>query len=151
MRKRGIGIVAAVLLGPIIMGVPTASADCGGPQITVSPNSAAAGATVTVHGQAFGDNCYDTGPPPAGQGVLGNPLTGVEIGFVQHDIATVLATVDADDEYQFTVEVTIPADAEPGQAAFTATPPTWVALAEFTVSGAAEPAPPIGAAPAFTG
>ncbi len=151
MRKLGIGFAAAALLAPLVMGLPSASASCGGPQITVTPNSAAAGSTVTVHGQAFGDNCYDTGPPPAGQGVLGNPLTDVEIGFVQHDITTVLATVDANDEYEFTVEVTVPTDAEPGQAAFTATPPTWVTLTEFTVAGAATPAPPIAAIPDFTG
>lgn len=151
MRRVVIGFVAVLVTSSMMAGVPPASADCSGPHITVSPSRALPGATVNIQGQAFGDSCYDTGPPPAGQGALGTPLTDVEIGFVQDGVTTVVATVDADNEYQFSVDVTVPADAEPGQAAFTAIPPEWVTITGFTVAGSVTPAAPIGAAPDFTG
>lgn len=39
-----------------------------------------------------------------------------------------IPSVGADDEYQFRLDVTVPADAEPGQAAFTVIPPDWVTI-----------------------
>lgn len=63
-----------------------------------------------------------------------------------------MATVDADTNYEFTIEVTVPSDAAEGPAVFATDssqgPPSG---ADFTVTDAATPAPPIDAAPAFTG
>lgn len=76
----------------------------------------APGDQVTVVGQSWGDNCYDTGPPPEGQGVLGVPAEDIEIVFVQGSDQTVVARGAADDDYGFAVEITVPPAAVPGTA-----------------------------------
>lgn len=144
-------VVGVAVASSIVTGLPPAAAACVGPRIAVSPRSAAPGAAVTVHGEGFGDNCYDTGSPPPGQGVLGNPLADIEITFVQ-DSTTVLATVDADAEYEFTVEVTVPADAAPGPATFTTDPESFeVDDGGFTIIGSSAAPTPVPLLPAFTG
>ena len=67
-------------------------------------------------GSGFGDNCYDTGPPPAGEGYLGKPLTEIEVVFVQGDRQTVVARGAADDGYAFEIDVVVPAASVPGEA-----------------------------------
>lgn len=128
-------LLTAALLAAAVTVVLTGSsaADCVGPTITVRPTSGPAGTSLTIEGTGFGDNCYDTGPPPPGQGVLGNPLTGVEIAFVDAaGTRTVLAVVDADADYRFAVEATVPAGAVPGPASLQAGSPPVA----FTVTGA---------------
>lgn len=112
----------ALLFGGLAIGLvsaPPASADCPGPSMTVSPQDVDRGGELTATGQAWGDNCYDTGPPPDGEGALGLPTSGIEIVLTQRDREWVLATVDADDEYSFEEQVVVPPDATPGDAQLT--------------------------------
>lgn len=146
-------LVAAVLFSAGIgtLAATPAGAACAGPQLTVDPLSGPAGATVTLHGEFFGTDCIDTGPNPG----LGAPAQDIALYFVQDDVPVEVATVDADTNYEFTVEVTVPSEATEGPAVFATDssqgPPSG---AEFTVTEAAAPAAPaapIEAAPSFTG
>jgi hypothetical protein len=144
MRTRTIAVTVAGLLALVAgfaLATPSA-ADCGGPTITVAPTSGPPGAALTITGTGFGDNCYDTGPPPPGEGVLGNPLQDVEIGFIDAaGVRTVLGVVDADDEYEVTLDATVPAGATPGPASIRADRTGSYSVA-FTVSGEVIPATP---------
>lgn len=149
MRLLRLALVTSLLSGLMFVAAPVASADCSGPSLSVIPTSAGAGQAVTIHGQYFGTNCYDTGPPPPGQGFLGEPATGVGVYFGQGESTTPLTTVDADADYEFSVEVTVPADAVPGTAYFATDAPDLITtVAMFTVLDAAAP---IELAPVFTG
>ena len=111
--------VSACLVGIMTAGLvsaPPASADCSGPSMSFSPQDVDRGGEVTVTGEAWGDNCYDTGPPPNGEGVLGRPATDIEIVLTQGDTEWVLGTVDADKQYGFEEEMVVPTDASPGDA-----------------------------------
>lgn len=68
---------------------------------------------VDVHGSGFGTDCNDTG----GAGpVLGAAQNGIEVRLVNIKANTVLAEVDADCDYNFTVRVQIPPGQPPGSA-----------------------------------
>lgn len=87
--------------------------------MTFSPHDVVRGGEVTATGERWGDNCYDTGPPPDGEGVLVRAATDIEIVVVQGEKEWVVATVDADDaddDYRFTTRVNVPQDATPGDA-----------------------------------
>lgn len=71
---------------------------------------------MTITGQYFGDDCFDTGTVPPGVGPLGNPLTGLAIVIDQGSNEFVLATGSADSDYEFHVDVVIPSTLEPGEA-----------------------------------
>ena len=106
------------------------------------------GGLLLVEGVAFGDNCYDTGPPPAGEGVLGKPRSDITVFVVQGGEEHLVAEGAADGEYLFTVEVLLPAELEPGEADVVVRYAEGAEaydpdLLPFTVSGA-EPAEPVG-------
>lgn len=125
-RTKSIDLIAVVTLAfaPIsVIWVGSAAADCPGPTVEFTPHDVVRGGEVTVTGEAMGDNCYDTGPPPKGEGDLGHPLTGIEIVITQGKSEWILATVDANDKYAFTTQVRIPADASPGEATLMARVP----------------------------
>jgi hypothetical protein len=69
-----------------------------------------------VVGQYWGDDCFDTGPPPAGKGDLGLPRQGITVMFEQDGTQTVVARGNADADYQFQVDIVIPPNAAPGGA-----------------------------------
>jgi len=146
MRLLALTVVGFVAIGMI--SANPAAADCAGPTVTFAPHDVDRGGEVTVTGEYMGDSCYDTGPPPEGQGALGRPLTGVEIVAVQGDMEWVIATVDADEEYRFTAQVTVPWDASPGEAQLLArkpgrTPAVWNPEPVLRISDApALPPPP---------
>jgi hypothetical protein len=71
---------------------------------------------LTISGQQFGDDCLDTGTLPPGIGPLGTPLEGLAIVIVQGSNEFVLASGSADSDYEFRVEVVVPAELEPGEA-----------------------------------
>jgi hypothetical protein len=48
-----------------------AGADCSSPTIEYPAGPVDRGQAITVTGSAFGDNCYDTGPPAGGPGGAG--------------------------------------------------------------------------------
>lgn len=111
-------VLVAVILGTgalLVVGGP-AAADCSGPTVDWAPHEVARGGTVTVTGSAFGDNCYDTGPPPPGQGFLGVPRQDLQIVVVQGEVEVVVAEGDADAEYAFEVDIVVPPELQPGPA-----------------------------------
>jgi hypothetical protein len=112
-RGVGLGLGAAFL---VVLGTSPAGADCSGPMIEYDAGPVDRGQAISVSGGGFGDNCYDTGPPPAGEGILGRPLTDVEVVITQAGVDHLVAEGNADDEYEFTVEVVVPADLAPGEA-----------------------------------
>jgi hypothetical protein len=116
MRKRtGVLVLGATVLG-IGLDPPGAGADCSGPMIEHTVGAVERGQEITVTGGGFGDNCYDTGPPPAGEGTLGHPLTGIVIAIVQDGVEHRVAVGDADADYRFEVQVVVPAGLAPGEA-----------------------------------
>lgn len=117
-------IVGILLAG--LFSAPPASANCVGPSMSFSPQAVDRGAEVTATGQGWGDNCYDTGPPPEGEGVLGRPVSDIEIVLTKGEREWVLATVDADAEYGFQERVVIPPAATPGEALLNARKPGFI-------------------------
>jgi hypothetical protein len=115
VRRLG-GTLVAVIIASLLSSHATAVASCPAPTAKVRPTRVARGATVTVTGQFFGDDCLDTGTVPAGVGPLGDPLTGLTIVIDQADREYVVATGSADSDYEFTVDIVVPAGLEPGQA-----------------------------------
>ena len=114
MRLLVLSIFSLFVVG--VVSAPPASADCGGPSMTFSPHDVVRGGEGTATGDRWGDNGYDTVPPPDGEGVLGRAVTDIEIVVVQGEKEWVVATVDADDDYRFTTQVNVPAHATPGDA-----------------------------------
>jgi len=118
--------VRNLLFAPVVLlvlswvGAAPAGADCSGPTITYGAGEVRAGGTVTVEGNAWGYECYDTGPPPAGEGVLGEPVVGIEVVLSQDGFDEVVARGAAGDDYDFVVEVTVPGWFQPGEATVSA-------------------------------
>ena len=111
-----VAAVVALLCGLLLLGSAPAGAACLGPSIEYESGPVRRGGTVTVTGSGFGDNCYDTGPPPAGEGYLGKPLTEIEVVLVQSDRQTVVARGAADEGYAFEIDVVVPVGSFPGEA-----------------------------------
>lgn len=109
------GVCVVLLVGLLCVPV-AAAASCAAPELTYDGGEVHPGDTVTVVGQHWGDDCYDTGNQPAGEGVLGLPRTGIVVVFEQGGTQTIVARGDADTEYQFQVAVVIPQTAAPGEA-----------------------------------
>ncbi len=86
-----------------------------GPTVEVFPAEQDRGDQIRVSGKSFGDNCYDTGPPPSGQGTLGRPLSDLTLTLVQGKTSTVVAKGDASGDYSFAVDVDVPASLDPGE------------------------------------
>ncbi len=122
-----------VLLPLVVAGIfftaGPAGADCVGPTITYSVGQVSIGDVVQVDGMGWGDNCYDTGPPPEGEGSLGNPRTDITIVLVQDGQEIVVAEGNADDRYEFFVEVVIPSALTPGVFTIETRPESWVDVA----------------------
>jgi hypothetical protein len=141
-------LVVALLWVPwAVMG--GADADCSGPTVHVTPRSGPPGSPVVVTGEAFGDACHDVNPPPTS--ILGNPLQDIEVTFTAAASApVVLGVVDADENYQFTLETAVPLDAAVGTGSFGADIDIDVFVGSATFEVLGEPTV-IPAEPAFTG
>ena len=109
---------ALITLGPI--GAAPVAADCSGPTLRFAPHDVDRGGTLSVTGSGWGDNCYDTGSPPDGEGVLGNPITGIEILIKQGSKEWLVARGSADDQFGFSIDIRVPTDLTPGEAELTA-------------------------------
>ena len=118
-----VGLAMFVVTASSVAVAPAAGADCMGPAITPLTSPVGRGLTITVQGEGWGDSCYDTGPPPAGQGALGQPLTGIEVVITQGPTEVVVARGDADAKYTFTVDITVPDSLQPGPATVSARSP----------------------------
>lgn len=118
MARRIVGLLGMVVGGGIALGLPAApaAADCSGPTITYAVGPVAPGETVHVTGTAWGDGCYDTGPPPEGEGVLGRPQDGILILLTQGDVEAIVAEGAAGADYEFEVDVPVPVAFGAGEA-----------------------------------
>lgn len=104
-----------------LLSVPTgAAASCVAPRLAYEGGDVRAGETVSVVGQYWGDDCYDTGTPQNGEAALGRPLTGIVVMFVQGGTETIVARGDADAGYEFRVDIVIPPTAVLGEARLSA-------------------------------
>ncbi len=112
---RRVLLLAIVVAASLAVAATPAGADCSGPMLLpIEP--AAPGEVITIEGHAFGDNCYDTGPPPDGQGVLGVPVADIELSIAGDAGEVVVARGSADAHYEFSVEVEVPPRMAPGTA-----------------------------------
>lgn len=111
-------VLLLAILGSAVLALTgrPAAADCGGPTIEIAQRTIAPGGELTLIGSWWGDSCYDTGPPPSGQGVLGTPMNDVEIYVRQGASEWLVATGSADRDYAFEVTVTAPAGLKAGSA-----------------------------------
>ena len=107
-------VIAVIVVGLLEPGA--ARADCIGPTFSHTGGEFAHGEIVTVTGYGFGDNCYDTGPPPPGEGSLGQPLTGIEVYFDQGGEHHRVAVGNADEDYAWQVQIPVPSNLDIGEA-----------------------------------
>lgn len=115
MRHRSLLGLLILALTPLVLLPSPAAAFCVGPTINrIEP--AIRGEVITIEGGGFGDNCYDTGPPPAGEGGLGVPIPDVELFVAQGDTEVQVASGAADAGYEFSVDVRVPPRLSPGPA-----------------------------------
>lgn len=98
----------------VVTSTHAAGADCAGPTITHASGSVDRDGTIHLVGTYWGDNCYDTGPPPEGEGTLGEPATGIKIFLKQGEVEHLVATGNADEDYGFTIDAPVPDDLNPG-------------------------------------
>ncbi len=115
-RMRRILLAGALCTAFLAVAGCPAAADCLGPTIEIAQRKIAPGEEIKVSGSGWGDNCYDTGPPPGGEGVLGVPINGIEIFVVQGDREWLVAAGSADAHYRFAATVTAPGDLTLGDA-----------------------------------
>lgn len=104
-----------IALTALFAGVGIARADCIGPTFSHTGGDLAHGDPLVVSGYGFGDNCYDTGPPPPGEGSLGRPLTEIEISVDQEGQRHLVAVGNADEDYAWEVEIPIPSVLDVGE------------------------------------
>ncbi len=99
----------AAILGLVVAGsvslAPVAQASCVGPTVEADLDG---DGQLVVTGMYFGTNCYDTGVPPNGHGVLGPPATSITVIVRQGDDEWAVAVGDADADYEFEVKVVPP-------------------------------------------
>lgn len=109
-----IATLAAVFVMFWVFPVQGAFADCIGPTVQYDQGVFAPGETISIAGIGFGNNCYDTGPPPPGQGALGTPLNGIEVFLEQEGTRVLIAAGSADSEYEWDVSAIVPGGFELG-------------------------------------
>ncbi len=143
-----LGLVGALGVLLWAMGVGTAGASCAGPHLSMAPVRAAPGDAVMVAGTGFGTECHDTGQPGP---PLGPPARGIELYAAQGDDVVLLARVDANADYWFSVRVTVPPTFEPGPAGVRLTRATQ--RGTFTTFEVSAPTQPVSATttPPLTG
>ncbi len=113
---RRTAVLALLVFAGLPFGAEFATADCIGPTVGNTGGDLAHGEFITVTGYGFGDNCYDTGPPPPGEGSLGMPLSGIEVYFDQGGQRHLVATGNSGQDYAWEVQVPIPAVLDIGEA-----------------------------------
>lgn len=117
--RKPVDVLATVMFvagAALVATAPRAGASCIPALVQISPIEAAPGDTITLEGDHFGDDCHDTGPPPAGEGPLGRPLVDITIFIVQDAERILVAKGDADAEYTFEVGFPVPSGLEAGPA-----------------------------------
>ena len=135
MRTRSLLVLLALGGTWAVTAAPPAAADCSGPTVESAPAEVGRGGELTVVGSSFGDNCYDTGPPPDGEGFLGVPQSDVQVLVIQGGEEILVAKGDADEGYGFEVTVVVPAALEPGPAQLVARLASGADVLPFTDDG----------------
>jgi hypothetical protein len=116
--SRVLRIIAAFVCFAWVLGFPApADAACVAPSVTVDHGSVSGGDVLEIRGSYFGTECNDDGE--SGR-ALGKPQAGILVRIVQGNVAFLLALVDANDDYRFVVQVTVPVGLAVGSALVTA-------------------------------
>lgn len=124
MRARLVLLTAIVLIAAL---PSVGRADCAGPAIGVADETAAPGDSLRVLGDGFADDCADTGVGAFGCTFtpVARPERGIVLELADERGVVATATVDADDDFRFAVDVTLPDDLAPGTYSLTADAPSW--------------------------
>ena len=105
-------IIAAVICFAWVLGsAPAAEASCVAPSVTVEHASVARGDVLEIRGSYFWSTCNDTG----GSG-RAKPEANISVRIAQGGVVIPLALVDANNDYRFAVQVTVPAELSVGPA-----------------------------------
>lgn len=130
-------LVAAILALAAAPGV--ARADCAGPAIAVTDVAVGPGEPLRVLGDGFASDCADSGVGAFGCSFTptADPERGIVLELADERGVLATATVDADAEYRFAVDLPLPDDLEPGSYSLTAVAPNWgpTEPVEVVVSG----------------
>lgn len=134
VRRLGVATLFVLTLG--LFGASPVAADCAGPLLTVITDGQEVypGSVITIEGLYFGDQCYDTGPPPSGEGTIGMPWQNIDIVLVQDGREHLVATGNAGAAYDFSVDVVVPDDVEVGAMSVTAKLPAQGAYDDWSVT-----------------
>ena len=114
MRALQLTAATDLLFASIAVGVGTSEASCVGPQISYGVTPVSPGQVVRVTGEYWGTDCFDTNHKPRGIGNLGEPQADIEVVVLQDGNGPVVARGDADRDYGFVVDVSIPGPLQPG-------------------------------------
>jgi hypothetical protein len=120
MRALRLSLVIGLLVASVALGVGPSAASCVGAQISYDVTPVSPGQVVRVTGEHWGTECYDTGNQPRGVGSLGEPQANIEILVLQNGAGPVVARGDADHDYRFVVDVSIPGPLQTGTIAISA-------------------------------
>lgn len=106
-------ILLAGLLAVTVIQLP-AHAACAAPQLTVENGSPRPGETVTILGEFFAAECNDTatgcsGPRPS------PPSRNIDVQLRRGSDVVASTVVDANEDYEFIVQLPLPDDAAPGE------------------------------------
>lgn len=131
-----LGVAALVILTFGLIGASPVAGACAPPLLTVITDGQKVypGSVITIEGIYFGDNCYDTGPPPSGEGTIGMPLQNIDIVLTQNGREHLVATGNAGGGYDFSVDVVVPDDVEVGVMSVTAELPAQGASGDLSVT-----------------
>ena len=120
------------LAATLVMTATPASADCAGPTVEHEVGVFDHGDDFTISGYGWGDNCYDTGPPPEGEGDLGNPYQDIDLLLRSGDVDVLIAQGAASENYDFEVTVTLPTELPAGPFHVVARVDGWGELDDIT-------------------
>lgn len=133
-------LILVVSVAAMSGGVERAGAACIGPYIAYAPSEVAPGSDIDVVGLAWGDNCYDTGPPPAGEGSLGKPAD-VDLLVAQGEMEWLVGSATANSDYRFDAVARVPLEVKPGAASLVARRSSgrsaYRSVWHFSITGAA--------------
>ncbi len=110
-------VLAATLAAASALSIHSmATADCAAPSLEVTTKDVSPGERLLVVGHSWGDACNDTPGPGCNPPPLGEPIQDVTILLKNKSTGETVevALVDATDEYDFEVTITIP-DLPPGK------------------------------------
>ena len=135
MKRVSSAVVGSVFLAVAFLPAQPAVAACVGPSLRAN----VVDGRLSVTGEAFGTACHDSGPPPQGQGVLGEPGRAIQVVLSQRGMQQLVAVVDASADYTFGVDVPL-VQVEPGTLDVSA---TYLAQqgTGFLTTATAEPVP----------